>query len=442
MDSIGQQLRKKRETRRISLEQASQATRIRLRYLQALEADNLELLPSKVQVRGFLRSYAQYLDLPVDALLGQLSGEAPTAETPGTPEPAPLEEEPPALSDEPSSSEAIFQEIGGRLRRQREQLGLTLDDVERNTYLRMRYLKALEAGKLNELPSPVQGRGMLSNYAVFMGLDSEALLLRFAEGLQADLKDRRGVSKRQAADRDASARPSPARRRQRFLAPDFLIGFASVIILVGFVAWAALRVSAVQSDQEPSLTAPSAADVLAQDTSEPAGTQTASLAADTPPAGTEAASESSEATPTQALEVAVGEPADTPEPTPTVPESDSGAIQLYMVARQRTWVRITVDGEIKLEGRVIPGSPYLFTGNERLELLTGNGAALQIFLNRQDLGPLGISGEVVQRVFTLSGMQTPTPAVSPTSRPSETPTITLTPAGTPSATPTPPNFAP
>jgi cytoskeletal protein RodZ len=51
--------------------------------------------------------------------------------------------------------------------------------------LRKHYLKALEEGDYNALPSSMQGRGMLSNYAKFLGLDEENLLLQFAEGVQA-----------------------------------------------------------------------------------------------------------------------------------------------------------------------------------------------------------------------------------------------------------------
>jgi hypothetical protein len=66
-----------------------------------------------------------------------------------------------------------------------------------------------------------------------------------------------------------------------------------------------------------------------------------------------------------------------------------------------------------------------------VELLTGDGDALQVFFNQQDLGALGQPGEVVNLVFTLDGMQTPTPTVtpSPTSTPrfQETPGVTPTP---------------
>ena len=80
---------------------------------------------------------------------------------------------------------SIFREIGDRLQTQRESLGLTLNDIEHYTYVRLHYLQTIENGKINELPSPVQGRGMIEIYAKFLGLDADAILLRYADGLQA-----------------------------------------------------------------------------------------------------------------------------------------------------------------------------------------------------------------------------------------------------------------
>ena len=55
-------------------------------------------------------------------------------------------------------------------------------------------------------------------------------------------------------------------------------------------------------------------------------------------------------------------------------------LEINIVARQRAWMRVIVDGEVAYEGRVMPGSAYSFPGNERIELLTGNGAGMQVFL--------------------------------------------------------------
>jgi cytoskeletal protein RodZ len=104
--------------------------------------------------------------------------------------------------------------MGLLLQRQRDLLGLSLEDVERHTHLRTHYLRALEAGKLEDLPSPVQGRGMLKNYTTFLGLDPEPLLLRFAEGLQARLAAQQAAQPRKRAPAVAEPpRPiSPLRR--------------------------------------------------------------------------------------------------------------------------------------------------------------------------------------------------------------------------------------
>ena len=103
-------------------------------------------------------------------------------------------------------------------------------------------------------------------------------------------------------------------------------------------------------------------------------------------------------------------------------------MQVYLVVRQRAWVVVTVDGEVELNGRVIPGSAYLFSGNELVEILTGNGAALQVYFNQQDQGVLGSFGEVVKRAYSPSGEVKPTATATslPTSTALPTPTITPT----------------
>src|SRR4030042_411911 len=72
--SIGQQLRQAREGQGISLDQASQATHIRLHYLEAFEADQFDRLPSSTQLRGFLRAYGEYLKLNSTQLVQSLEG--------------------------------------------------------------------------------------------------------------------------------------------------------------------------------------------------------------------------------------------------------------------------------------------------------------------------------------------------------------------------------
>jgi hypothetical protein len=60
---IGNSLREARLRRGIEFAQAEQATKIRGKYLRGLEDEQFELLPSDTYVKGFLRTYADYLGL-------------------------------------------------------------------------------------------------------------------------------------------------------------------------------------------------------------------------------------------------------------------------------------------------------------------------------------------------------------------------------------------
>src|SRR6266508_2632889 len=63
MFEIGNSLREARLRRRIDFAEAEQATKIRGKYLRALEEEQFEFLPSQTYVKGFLRTYAEYLGL-------------------------------------------------------------------------------------------------------------------------------------------------------------------------------------------------------------------------------------------------------------------------------------------------------------------------------------------------------------------------------------------
>jgi Helix-turn-helix domain len=60
---IGYSLRAARERQGIGLPEAELATKIRAKYLRALEEEDFDALPADTYARGFLRTYADYLGL-------------------------------------------------------------------------------------------------------------------------------------------------------------------------------------------------------------------------------------------------------------------------------------------------------------------------------------------------------------------------------------------
>jgi cytoskeletal protein RodZ len=474
--TVGQILKEAREIKEVSLQDAARATHIRLHYLQELENDRPELLPSKAQARGFLRLYAAFLGLhPAELLMlweepdaqpsrksqpaeqknaeesaPEITSEASTeqtaeqSETPRgfrrltlklpklgrkkkvipeeitqekTPEQDEVEEpvkEPsqPAAGSSRSSLE-IFKEVGRQMRLRREKLGLSLSDVEQFTRLRRMYLQAIEEGRFEDLPSSVQGRGMVTNYAHFLEMDQDAVSNLYAEGLESQ---RREKLREKWAPREPTIRVSvrlPEKLR-RLLSPDLLFGSLVVVALFVFIFWGASQIFGGRNDTTPTA-APSISEML-QNTTTPTMMQETTAITTLVENGQEST------TPV------VTQPA--AQPATPIATANAAPLQLYIVAQQRAWMRVTVDGVVEFEGRIVPGNAYTFSGKERILLVSGNGAALEAYFNQEYLGSLGELGEVINLDFSLEGLRVPTPTVTPTVLPSLTPTITPT-ANTP-----------
>lgn len=421
--SIGTQLYQAREAQSLSLDQVAQATHIRIHYLEALESDQFELLSSVAQCRGFFHAYGDYLKLNSNELLEALEKDT-IAPIPFKP-PLPADE----INEPLTNSGTIFKEIGHKLQTQRELMGISLGDVERHTHIRMHYVQALETGDISHLPSPVQGRGMLSNYASFLGLNTEKILLRFADGLQASLYDRQAA--RQATTSNSRRHEAvriPARPSQlkRLFSMDFFVGGFLIIFLLGFSIWGAMHISKLHTSKEPSPTAPPVSEILLS-TSTDGLSGTATLI----PGNVVALSPTVMIDTSNVTGTVQVNQSETPVIVEPTPGSINAPVQIYVVAKQNAWLRITVDGEVAFQGRVMAGSAYSFAGNDRIELLTGDGASLQVYYNQQDLGQLGSIGQVVERIFSIEGVQTATPAVPLTSTPAPTTTATTTPTPSP-----------
>jgi cytoskeleton protein RodZ len=425
MATIGEQLRQARESRKLTIKQVTQATRLRAHYLQAMEDDDFSAMPSVAQARGFLRLYADFLGLDIDALTITLSNEfkprvteTPPVELspqpsipvrPANPDPPQAVETLPEKEMQPlGPSATIFKEIGTSLRERRELISLTIEEVERHTRVRKHNLELIEAGDFDELPSPVQLRGTLSAYAAFLDLDAETLLLRYADGIQA-----RRIERQQSGfkkNRNTKSRPAMPFWISRFISPDLIFGASMILILLALGLWAAGRIftndTVVQKSPTPGR---SISDVLLA----------SPIASPTVQGDGIPSSLVEDGTVLPTLDPALAPPSDTPVATV------SYAVQLTIIVTERTLVRVTVDGEIKQDGRLAPGTAITFDGASRIEVLTGSGAAIQIIFNGANLGIMGNFGEVVNRIYTVNGIETPTPTVSPT------PTITPKPSATP-----------
>ncbi|MDI6870265.1 MAG: DUF4115 domain-containing protein [Bacillota bacterium] len=297
-----------------------------------------------------------------------------------------------------------MQEIGGRLRAERERQGRSLDEVHRTTHITTRYLESLEAGEFEVIPGEVYLKGFLRRYAEFLGLDGEELIEQY--------RARRAESQ---ATTPAAPESAPWRQPAGAAAaqPNRPLRFGLVIVALTLAAAATGWALAIWSVRAP---AP--------------------------------------ARPPQVVE-----PRELPAPIPTVlpapprdgPQADAepappaAPVRVRVELSDRCWFRVAADGQVVYQGELPAGAETEWTAQDRLTVRIGNPEGVRLTWNGR---PVDLeSQEPVTRLFTREAViipppPPPPPRPAPTSAPPAPPAAPASPeaeagAATPSTPPTP-----
>jgi cytoskeletal protein RodZ len=261
--------------------------------------------------------------------------------------------------------------LGERFRAAREARGLSLSDVSQQIRIRSVYLAAIEDENWASIGAPVYIRGFLRTYARFLGLDPEEVVGSF-----------NGVPPPPPGARASAATPDPA------VAPAFslptlpagspetprrrgsLVIWAAGIVAFLLIAFVVYNEWVFHQQSVPSVAAGVSASPL------PSTEATA-------PDATGAGPESSES------------------PGPNLsPEVADGPNTLALTLTAPSWLRVTVDGSVSMEGTFPAGTSKTFHGKSALVRI-GNAGGVEIRVDGKDVGKLGNAGDVIERSFTL-----------------------------------------
>ncbi|MGH2728710.1 MAG: helix-turn-helix domain-containing protein, partial [Actinomycetota bacterium] len=230
-------------------------------------------------------------------------------------------------------------DLGSALRRGRRRRKVSLERAARETRIGVRYLKALETGApLDAFPAPMYARAFLREYARFLKLDPEPLLLLLTPYEPPPVAPTLAV-----LSGSAPRRSLPRGRIAALLAGVLL----SVLLLL--------------AGDDPLRTPRSIPAAVDQPVTAPV-------------------------------------PVDTDVPRLGPPAS---ALTADLRATGRTWLRVTVDDEVVFEGIAAAGWSRSFSGAERLRILIGNAGAVELAIDGDPLGRLGPVGSVRELLITL-----------------------------------------
>jgi len=387
--NIGEILQHARKDKGLSLQSISNQLFIRVHYLEAIEDNDFYLIPSNAQLIGFIRAYAVHLDLDSEELIESLTEKSTDdAETTEIVSPDPD----PNTANKLKSLQ-IYIEIGNHLRQNREKLGISLNDVASYIHINPARLDAVEKGELDQFSSAAQARGMLRNYSDFLGLETDRLLVRFAEALQTKIGvQTEKIVEVETIEDDEALENKHVFRLREILSLDMAVFGIVAILIILFLFWGVGRVMRIQSEIEPEITQTEVAE------SNQTPEADIFLGLDNDPDPDDIAVEFQEAN-----EI-------TNDAIPTIQVISGDSITMNVIATIRTYLKIVVDGEVKFDGRVLSGSNLAFTGQDNIEIITGNGAAIELIFNGSSIGKMGSFGHDVHNIYTKEGQFVPTPA--------------------------------
>lgn len=254
-----------------------------------------------------------------------------------------------------TAQEEQLKNIGTYLRHCREEQEKSIEEIALKTFISLRSLKALEAGRCEDLPEPVFVQGFIRRYAETLNLDSTTLLQSFATEVVPEPSD--------SADSQAKhSEPTPisrSRQSDRLYRQPFLlyIGIGGIVAIGGLV----YLLTQVLKPQ-PSIPVQDSGTIEQQlNPNEPTVTSTPALTVSDP----------------------------------------NFPVQITVEMKGESWVRVSVDGKTEFEGILTENdSSTTWKAKNELTIRSGNAGAVWVSLNQKTAKPLGEMGEVRDVTFT------------------------------------------
>lgn len=304
--------------------------------------------------------------------------------------------------------------VGELLREERRRRSLDRGDISAKTKLRKHFIEDIEKEAWDKLPPPVFVRGFIRSYAQALGIDEAKVL---------DLYNREHpVTPTDPSPLIGSEEAESGRGKRILLI--LLLGLLGALLLYLWQGGPAPEWPSVSREERPSETVQVSPEDEAAETgnAEPASLPLDALAPIEPQmdAGEEAKppaleepvlteTEEPPPAPEDRIVEATPEPEDriveaTPEPLPVpagsqseeVPSTDGPPYLLKAEVKQRTWVKISVDGREPKEFLFQPGSRPEWKAEESFDIVIGNAGGIVLEFNGEIIDDLGAAGQVIR----------------------------------------------
>ncbi len=324
--------------------------------------------------------------------------------------------------------------FGERMQREREMRTISLDEIAESTKIGTRMLRALEEEDFAKLPGGIFNKGFVRAYAKYLGLNEEQAVADFMAAFsefQASHEDSHMAGEAGAnglaslngagAGETISSIQAAAAADQR--EPSRGVGFiVAGVIFVVVLGAGGFFFKYYQSKKSSSATtaATSAKNNLRKSRAEKqkiipdtnaTNATNATLAADSSSSNSVLAATTPPPEPTRATQSETSYPEFyKPETNQTVADvaknSGRAKLRLQIRTREDSWVKVTADGQILMEGILAPTSSRKFQASKQLVVTLGNAGAVELSYNGKAVPAFSPETKIKTLTFTPEGLTT------------------------------------
>jgi cytoskeleton protein RodZ len=307
--------------------------------------------------------------------------------------------------------ESAVPSFGEKLRKEREQRKITLDDISSTTKISTRMLRALEDEHFDELPGGVFNKGFVRAYARHIGLDEEQAITDY---LDATNQNPSGATPASVPEISVVAAQAAQMERLRSLnhngaprVPWEVLAALLLLVAVVLAFWSYRKRASVERSEPTS--------------QKESGSRTSSLTAEPTPASgssvtpapdsASSASRLSSGTPPDAIaspapvrDAAETSPLPASEGPPASLAAGSHAFTLVIRAAEDSWLSIATDAKSPAEETLIAGQQQSIPADHQIVIKAGNVGGLVFTLNGKQLVSQGDYGQVKTLLFDSQGV--------------------------------------
>ena len=295
--------------------------------------------------------------------------------------------------------------VGTRLKKARNKLGLSIEDIRDKSKIKKNYLVAIENDNFEKLPGEVYTKVYIRGYAKIVGLDPQEILAEYKN----DKRKNNGevIESNDSSSKKARSRNNNKDKNKKITKVDKIFKGIIGVILILIIVLLSYNIF-FRPDQNQNDTAINDQNTeVVQQQDDTNSTNNNEIQSEENQVGNDENnnidnndnSNITDENTTVNQNQSENSSTNTNEAQSIVEDTSK---EFKIIANDKSWLQITIDDDLKYQGFINEDEIMTHSGEDTVTLKIGNGIAVQVEINGEVLGPFGKRGEVIIKQFDLN----------------------------------------